>query len=229
MDKATDQDEAELIVGALRRTLSVFGRPYSILTVQVPWTLRATALVGTVCSITSHRIPNVRTGVRGVSNVKGMVTGRSWDLARGVGTLTIIVSDAQLLGYTPSAAISASSLVSGTQYKLTVALEAPDSSVALAPSLLTLADAFPVGTRVEVMEWDSTTQTPQVATVDAIGSGQLSVTFDSAPTLTGTRYLRYAAAGEVTAEAQESWAYMADTDSFVSFSGRDVVAGEFAP
>ena len=223
-----DEDAVNQIVTALRRTLSVFGRPYSILTVQVPWTLRTTALVGTVCSITSHRIPNVRTGVRGVSNVKGMVTGRAWDLARGVGTLTIIVSDAQLLGYTPTAAISASSPTSATKYTLTVALESPDG-VSLAPSGLTLADAFPAGTRIEVMEWDSSSQTPQPATVASVGPSDMDVTFDSAPTLTGTRYIRYAAASEVTAEAQKSWAYMADTDSFVSFSGGDVVAGEFAP
>jgi hypothetical protein len=79
------------------------------------------------------------------------------------------------------------------------------------------------------MEWDSTSQTPQVGTVNAVTSTTITATFDSAPTLTGTRYVRYAAAGEVTAEAQQSWAYMAGTDSLVGFFGGDVVAGEFSP
>jgi hypothetical protein len=96
------------------------------------------------------------------------------------------------------------------------------------PDGLTIADAFPVDTVVEVMEFDALTQTPQQATVTEVTGSDVRMTFGGTPTLTGTRYLRYAPAGSVTLASQETWAYMATAESLVEFSAGDETASEFA-
>lgn len=221
--------DARNVTDTFRRLLGVFGRPYSILTVQVPYTLRPSIYVGGICSITSNRLPNVVTGGRGISNVKGMVISRQWDLTKPYGTIKIIVSDAQLVGYTPTLRITGNTAKGGNEYALDVDTMDPANLVDLAPPGFDISTAFPVDTRVQVMEWDSSTQTSQSGTVTITGDTQLQIDFDAAPTFTGTRYLRFAAADDgLILSSQTDWAYMADASSIVGFTTGDETAAEFA-
>jgi hypothetical protein len=198
-----------------RPVLSIFGRPYSIVKVRVPYTLLTTALCGTIGRITSHRIPDPVVGTRGVTQKAGLVIGREWDLTTEQGTLTLLVADAPLAGYAPSVFVSSNTLVLGTTYDLVVTFNDP-SGASMAPAGAVLSDLYDVGFRLELIEWDSTSQTPQACVIDAIddGTSTFRVTFGSAPTFTGTRYLRLRSYDSSTVpEAQRRFAHFADADN----------------
>ena len=218
------------VTQAVARMFGVFGRPYSVVTLPVAHTVMADVRNGDIVSITSPYTPDTTQGARGVESVSGLVTARSWDLATERGRLTIIVSEQQLAGYTPSLRIkSTPSVVSGDEYDLPVDFGLPGAtSNSMAPSSATTGDFFTVGDEVEVLIWDATTQTPQSGIVTAVTDGVLRVDFDAAPTFTGTRYVRFAPAASVLAESQTKYAYLGGTDSKVSFSSGDESAKEFS-
>ncbi|MCB9632912.1 MAG: hypothetical protein H6721_12345 [Sandaracinus sp.] len=207
----------DLAVGVARRVLGLFGRPYSVVKVRVPYTLLSTALCGTVAVLTSPRIPDPTTGVRGTERKGGLVIGRSWDLASETGTLTLIVSDSPIAGYAPSAFMSSSASVSGNTYDVVVTFDDP-SGASMAPAGSTLSDFYSVGDRLDLLIWDATTQSAQACTVDAIDDGTMTlrVTFDGAATLTGTRYFRFRPYddGSLT-DSQKRFAFFADASALL--------------
>ena len=200
------------------RVLGIFGRPYLTVRFEVPYTMATTALVGTVARVSFPNLPNTLTGVRGLSDVVGMVIGRTWalDLEERV-QLTMVVIDEPIAGYAPSLSISTTKIVSGNEYQLTVSTMDPEGVASMAPPGVGPDDLFMVGDRVEVMEWDSATQTPQPGTVTDVTSTDLFVDFDAAPTLSGTRYVRFAAASDV-AESQELFAFWGGSDARTDFA-----------
>lgn len=215
------------VVAAFSRVLGIYSRPYAIIPVQVPHTLRDVALVGTVCTLTNHRLPNILTGRRGIEGVKALVIRRAWNAATGRVDIAVIASAQRLLGYAPTVSITATS-GSGTNRTFTVSTNDPDSVAAMAPSALDVRDMFPVGTRVDLMEWDTLTQTPQPGTVKSVSPTTVEVEFDASASVTGTRYLRYADAGNVDLASQRLWAYMATTASVVEFFTGDESASVFS-
>lgn len=203
----------DLAVGVARRVLGLFGRPYSIVRVQVPHTLLTTALCGTVAVFTSDRVPDPLDGTRGVTRKGGLVIGRSWDLSTETGTLTLMVADTPIAGYAPSAFVSSSALVSGDTYDLTVTFTEPGSGESTAPSGAVLSDFYSVGDQLYLVIWDATTQSAQSCVVDAVtdAGSTLRVTFGAAPTLTGTRYLMFANYSDGTlTDSQKRFAFFAD-------------------
>lgn len=220
----------DLAVGVARRVLSVFGRPYSVVRVAVPHTLLTTALCGTVAVFTSPRIPDPSTGERGVTRKGGLVIGREWDLATETGIITMMVADSPIAGYAPSVFVSASSVVSGNQYDLTVTFDDP-SGESMAPAGADLSDFYTVGDKLSLLVWDSTTQSLQTCTVDAIddGASELRVTFASAPTLTGTRYLRFFQYDDTGLTAsQRRFAFYADSSRLLDNGATLESAREYA-
>lgn len=204
------------------RVLGVFGRPYIVVRVQLPHTLLTSALVGTAVAVESHRLPNTSTGRRGTGNAPlvGIIRRRSWDLAREVGEVEIIAHDTSVAGYTPTVWIDSSSVVSGNQYDLTVDFDDPDDAINTLPAGGALSDFFAVGDKLEVVEWDSSTQTPQGCTVDAVtdSPATLRVTFGSAPTLTGERYVRFDQSDTPVVTGQQIYAFWADASGLVDLS-----------
>jgi len=204
-------------VDVARRVLAIFGRPYSIVKVAVSSEWLTTALCGSVLGLRSPRIPNVFTGRRGVGQgseqpAVGLVIGRDWDLSTETGTLTLIVSEAQTAGYAPSVFIDSSAVVSGNQYDLSVTFDDP-SGVSMAPPAAVLSDFYSVGDELYLLIWDATTQTAQTCVIDAVndGASELRVTFDLSPTLSGTRYLRFANYSDGTlTTSQKRFAFYAD-------------------
>lgn len=219
-------------VDVARRVLAIFGRPYSIVKVAVSAEWLSTALCGSVLGLRSPRIPNAIAGTRGIGQgsdppAVGLVIGRDWDLSTETGVITLIVSEAQTAGYAPSVFVNSSTLVSGNTYDLVVTFDDP-SGASMAPSGAALSDFYTVGDKLSLLAWDSTTQSPQTCTVDAIddGASELRMTFASSPTLTGTRYLRffqYDDTGLTT--SQRRFAFYADSDRLLDDgSGSGILA-----
>jgi hypothetical protein len=210
-----------------RRVLAIFGRPYSIVKVAVSvessgqdWL--TSALCGSVLGIRSPRIPNALTGTRGIGQgseqpAVGLVIGREWDLSTETGVLTLMVSEAQTAGYAPSVFVSSSTVVSGNQYDLVVSFNDP-SGASMAPAGASLSDFYTVGDVLLLLVWDSTTQSPQSCAVDAIddGASEMRVTFGSAPTLTGTRYLTFSTYDDPSiTTSQRRFAFFADASALL--------------
>lgn len=213
-------------VDVARRVLSIFGRPYSIVRLSVTAEWLTTALCGSVLGLRSPRIPNVITGERGVGQdseppAVGLVIGRDWDLLTETGVLTLIVSEAQTAGYAPSVFVSSSTAVAGNQYDLVVTFNDP-SGASMAPAGAELSDFYTVGDKLSLVVWDSTSQSFQTCTIDAIddGASELRVTFASSPTLTGTRYLRFFDYDDTDlTSSQRRFAFYADGDRLLFDGG----------
>ncbi|MCU0675637.1 MAG: hypothetical protein MUE69_22955 [Myxococcota bacterium] len=218
-----------------RRVLAIFGRPYSIVKVAVSAEWLTTALCGSVLGLRSPRVPNVLTGDRGIGQgdeppAVGLVIGRDWDLSTETGVLTLIVSEAQTAGYAPSVFVSSSTVVSGNQYDLTVSFDDP-SGASMAPAGAVLSDFYAIGDKLSLAIWDTTTQSLQTCTVDAIddGGSEIRVTFASAPTLTGTRYLRFFQYDDVgLTTSQRRFAFYADGDRLIDSASDLESAREYA-
>lgn len=222
-------------VDVFRRVFGIFGRPYSVVTVDVPYTLLTTALVGEVAALSSHRIPDVRTGARGVGIgssrvVAGLIVKRSWDLAREVGTLTLIVSDADTAGYAPSLWIDSSSNVSGNTYDLTVSFDDPTGAESFAPAGAVVSDFFSVGDEVSMIDFDTSSSTVETGEIDAINdtTGVVRVTFDGSVTISGEQYLRFSVSDDPVEAGQRIFAFYGNAFYEVDFSSETKPAKEYA-
>lgn len=180
----------EEVVSIARRPLGVFGRPYTIVTVDATPDLFEVALCGTTCRVTSPSIPSTETGRRGLTDVPGRVIGRSWDLETGVGTLTIMVSDAPLYGYAPSVWVYSYSDDGGSVWTLDVLGCLPGGSSAnLMPPGAKISDFYGVGDELVHVEFDSATPFEQACTVldvtdDPINDGEGTLVVTAAAPLT---------------------------------------------
>ncbi|MCP5045206.1 MAG: hypothetical protein GY944_29620 [bacterium] len=205
-----------------QRVLGLFGRPYVVVTCEVPYTLLTTALIGESVAFSSHRLPDVITGRRGLGTgaaaASGLIISRSWELGAERGALEILISDQTIAGYTPTVSIDSTAVVSGNQYDLTVSFTDPEGTATMAPGGAVLSDFFAVSDYVDLMTWDSASVTPLRGVVDAVTDGgpTLQVTFDSAPSFSGKQYIRYADSGSAST-SQAIYAYYADT-GIVSFA-----------
>jgi hypothetical protein len=173
----------------------------------------------------SRRIPSPVTGRRGVEGVAGLVIARRWELDRGRGTLTLMVSDDQIAGYAPSAFCDIGSAdvsnISGFIYEISFELT-DESGESMAQSGISLDNYFPAGSRVELLAWDSSTVAAVngevVGPATTIGLPGLRIDFVSNPfgplasdQLLSLRYAPYDDVGLLV--AQRRYAYLADTDS----------------
>lgn len=220
------------------RVTGVYGRPYSTVQVEVPEvtaegvSLIEVAVVGSVAAITTHRVPSTIAGGRGITSARGRVLARDWDLERARGVLTIMLRDEAAAGYAPNLTITGSALVSGNTYDLTVTYMDPYNVASTAAEGTLISDHFAADMVIDVLDWDTTTSTPQQATVVSVTdstspTGTLRVTFGSAPTLTGTRYVRFADDG-VSVASQEAYAYLADDAAELTFASGTRQAHVFA-
>ncbi|MGB0972141.1 MAG: hypothetical protein ACPGVG_14455, partial [Mycobacterium sp.] len=220
----------ELVTGVL----GILGRPYSVINVEVPLlnhdgtNLLTTAVVGSIVALTSETLPDSIDGVYGITAKRGLVIGRNWDLLTGRGILTLMLRDEPAAGYCPEVTVVSDAVVSGNQYDLVVTFEDPEGLLSTAPSGAVLTDFFVAGMELELMDWDSTSVTPQTCSIDTVtdGTNTLRVTFDSSPTISGTQYLRFADAGSATTD-QEPFAFFADDSGRIAFASGDQSAKVF--
>lgn len=208
----------------------MFGYPYVIVTIGVPFSLFTHALVGTVGSFVSGVLPDELDGTRGYTTAKkGLVIGRDWDLAKGQGVLSLYVPIMRAAGYTPTVRITARTDNGSNNWTLTVSDAQWDAlSSAYYSDAGSLAAYFPVGSSVRVWQWDNDSPTEIEGIVTALNSTtSISVTFESTWTpgtisTTNAWNLSYSAAEDAdVTTAQKAYAYIAGLDRRIDFTTTD--------
>jgi hypothetical protein len=193
------------------KVLGVFGQPYA--TLQIPVSLKLFDVrLGDEVMVSSNLIPDWTTGTLGVSGKVGVVIGRRFELDRGVGMLTVLITGHLSYGYAPSFGITAQSNTSGNTWLLTVVLGDPNGITTWAPAGTTAETFLSVGDRVQQQLYNSTTLTTVNGTVVSVAANTVTVTFDSVVSFIGSqRYLlEYADFDDGVSGDQQKFVFVAD-------------------
>lgn len=219
----------EQLIDLAAPVIGVFGGDYAMVSLDVPLT-RFDILVGDVVEVTVPHLPNVLTGGRGAT-VRGMVTGRRWDMRAGRGTLTMIVGLARATGWAPSVGVASQSGAT-TEWTLTVAKSDPlGTETDRWASGEALSDHFVQGYRIRIREWDDPAPTViegEVTDVDD-GASAIAVALDASWTPGSSLWvLEYAAAGTIDSDStQAQYAYLGGADGFITWTDGDARASEY--
>jgi hypothetical protein len=155
-----------------QRVLGIFGSPYAFVTCSVPLTGFTDTTLGSTVSLTTVQLPD-STGVRGVTDLVGIVTAREIDLYAARIQLTVLVSRARISGYAFGAKVSSRSNTSGNTWAITVS-----NSGDYFASGDTAEDHVDASDRVQVYRFDSATAGTVVGTVASVSGNVVTVTFD---------------------------------------------------
>lgn len=129
-------------------------------------------LVGDVVSLTVGALPSdggrTEWGAAGMTNRKGIVIGRSWDLGAGVGSLEVLLHELDVAGYTPSARVTGASGAS-TTWDLTV------TQTHYARTGVDDSSHFAVGQAIRLIEWDASAPTIAEGAVTSVAATTIGV------------------------------------------------------
>lgn len=196
------------VVEVARRMFALFAYPYAH--VVVPTDLRFSSRAhGDVIYVTSSRVPDVATGVMGVTNMPMLVTGfEKSPNDPQIKLHGISVSDA-LAGYVPEFQILSEINVSGNTWDLTLDV-----------GTLTASDYFAAPYGVRVWEFDGI-GTPISGAVVSVTGAVVRVTFgaSAAAIASGTWVLGWRAGSDGIELEQRLHAYLADSTGFVDTGG----------
>jgi len=149
--------------------LGLFGYPHSFVDVHVSWKL-FNLLIGDIVSFSAEHLPSYLSGVRPISGVVGIVVGRRWALGEAHGRLRILISFANVAGYSPTARVTGTADQGGNVWDLTInhTLYAPLDS---AGAVLANVDTFiEVDHSVKIVKYDSETASEVEGTVTAVNT-----------------------------------------------------------
>lgn len=201
------------IVELSSAVLGIFGRPYRVVTINVPWT-RYSLIPGDLVEMTVAQLPNTE-GERGVVQQQGIVLSKSFRGSDAHGTLEVLVHNQNIAGYAPFSRITAAS-GSGTSWTLTLGLSTVPGSVDITP--------WQIGWRVNARRYDSASAASDRSGIITGKSGStVNVTFDSSWTFTGTNHLTFDVSTQVspastTTAAQTRWCYNASSTALISYA-----------
>lgn len=233
----TREDVAGLTYDQLVRLaqpiLSVLGSGYYTIDVPVIWK-HFGALVGDVVSLTCSTIPNVATGTRGVTDLRCLVVGRTWELGSGRGTLRLLASMQRIYGYAPSLTITNQTDLGGNRWELQLSFNEPTNQITMWDPTNLIGSHFALSDRIRAIAWDDgAAPSKQVGDVDVIDEGlvRMEVVFDGVWVPDGTaNVLELESADAVTSASRlGSYAVLAEDDGTISWSGGDERGGGFAP
>lgn len=198
--------------------ISVFGREYATIRVQVPFT-KFDYLIGDIVKLTCPQIPTT-TGSRGVSNRRSCVIGRKWNLdakRAEAGELELLVLLSEPSGYAPAGVITSRTNTSGTTWNLTLS-STNTINVLLSPARDgKVCETFVAGDYIRIVERDESSPTVVTGTVTSVTSisDRVTVDLDGAWTPGSSNWkLEYQdnPAGSTGTDSQELYAYVADFD-----------------
>lgn len=203
--------------------LGLFGYPYDLITVSVPFSLFA-ALCGDRVAITSKNLPGGNAD-RGTQARSGVIIGRRWDLANGTGVLTVFSSEINFAGYTPTGRVTAQVDNTGNNWTITIGTPAAGPTAGYSA-----ATAFAVNDKVRVVRWDSTTSTIVTGTVQSTnGVDKITVQFTGLWTPGGgTWNVEYDVASAPWQTSQQVYCAIADVTDVITYSAT-TFARQFAP
>jgi hypothetical protein len=221
----------DAIVRLAQPVLSVFGSPYATIQLPVTWE-HFDALIGDVVSITSRHIPDVRTGTMGVEGLRGIVTGRTWELKRAKGKLTVLVSLGTVVGYAPAITIDDQNHMGSNLWTCVCTSDDPLGLVPWWQASDTISEHLEVGQRVRAIEWDSAAPSKQSGEITAIDDGTMTITvqFDGvwSPGTYNVLELEQASEHDFGSKASE-YAFLGSDDAFIGWATGDERAEGFAP
>ena len=220
-----DPLDAELLGMA---ALGMFGGGYRTITVEVTLA-KFEARLGDVVTITTPLLPDID-GTLGIATATaGILTGYDWSPFEGRGTLTILLSELDVAGYSPGFLVD-SQAGAGTAWTLILYLaDYTDQDVSA---------WLAVGDEVRVIERDTATPTRVSGTVSSVSDPDtVGVTFDAAWTPGAAEWtLSYdtTAATDETAPAGRRWAQaafakLAGSDGRVALASGDADGDDLSP
>jgi len=189
------------------RVLGIFGRPYVISEINVPWSL-FDVVPGDIVLVTSATLPNAA-GKRGLVDVQGLVMGRRFEIGTASGSLTVLIHNQNVAGYSPTARITTTVNVSGNTWDIGIT-NLPGYGSA----------QFNVGDRIRITEWDSLSALGNATgVIVTAGASPFRVTLD-APWVPGasTWNLEYASATDpALLPTQENYCFIAGLDGIIFY------------
>jgi hypothetical protein len=204
------------VVQQMSRVLGVFGAPYYYLSFACKLTL-IDLLVGDIVKITWDKAPNAD-GTLGVTNKIGYVVAREWELSSARGKITLLLTDQNTAGYTPSAKVSSIDAgSSGSIGPFTVTLDST-----YFPGSSTAADFWNSGDKIRLFHYDSTSTTNDaLATLDSDPVGNVVIFTTTANWTNGgvTWVLGSRVSTAITAAGQRAYCYIANADITLDWSG----------
>lgn len=217
-------DSASAAVRSAMGIFAILGFPYDIVYVDVPFTKHGVRCGSTV-SLTSAQLPN-SSGTRGVTNAPALVIAREFRHGTARGSLTLLYVRNRVRGYAPAMRIASASNTAGTTWSLTLDAAPPSGgSVNYLPDHAPNAsDWFEVGDRIRIWQWDATSPTVRVGTVDSVAGLLMTVTLTAAwGGLGSDEYiLGYNVASTAGLQSgQREYAFMAGTDLLVDFTSAE--------
>lgn len=222
--KATGVISEDEINTVLSSWFAMFAKPYTTVTVDVPFSLFQ-VYIGDTVTLVSDKLPDYDTGERGWTVPKRcMVTGRRWNLSTGVGTLTMLVTGQTYAGYTPSVYVTAhtgGATVTTTTITVNDNLPTPYNNTSMLPDGTLVTDFFATGDRVVLHRFNSTAPSPIYGIVTAATSTTIDLTLDSAWTPSAYDWiLTYDLSNEANlTTSQRRYAYVAGNDRIIDFDG----------
>lgn len=148
--------------------ITLFGERYAV--VDVPVTIKDFGvLIGDTVLVTVPQLPF--NGGRGIVNKPGLVLGTAWDLEHLTGTVTTLITSLAQRGYVPVARVTGTPVnITGNQWQVSI-----DTSVYFA-SGDDCTKHFAVGESCVLVEWDKSSPTRKVVTIDAVAAASLTFT-----------------------------------------------------
>ena len=214
----------EDVVRVAANVLGIFGGPYAHVTLSVPLTGVFFTALGSTVSVTTRHLPSV-TGVRGVTDLLGLVIAREIDLYGARIELTLLVSTSRIVGYAPAARITSQTNTSGNTWSVVL-------SSAWFANGETAADHFLAGENVRVFRYDSTSAGEIAATVTSSSGNTVVISVSSTWTpSTDSWVLGFdKSTADPAGSRQLNYGYVAASDGRYSDSASNTYpASEFAP
>ena len=218
-------DAADINAIGLPITTLFGARRTSVVTVKVSLSLWG-VLLGDQVTVTVHELPAdgdraAWTAGAGMTDRAGIVIGRSWDLATGVGELRVLLHELGLAGYSPSGRIASQSGAT-TSWVLTL-----DHAF-----FSTTGDAafFRIGDAIRIYEFDAGAPQVRLGTVTAQSGDTVSVTLTSSwtPGASEWRLMYDQSDSTALADAQLEYAYVANASRRIELNGDTTLPNEFS-
>lgn len=146
---------AEDVADRIRHVTDIFGHPHNFVTVNLPWSFFHLR-IGDAVSFSADHLPDYRTGVRPMTEVRGIVVSRRWSLGEAHGALRLLVHGLHVSGYSPTARVLSHEETGDDQWSLIV------DPALYAPAGAATDELFAVGDKIRLIQYDS--ETPWIAT-----------------------------------------------------------------
>lgn len=205
--------EDVIILG--KKWTSVVGNAYSVIAIKTPLTAINT-VIGSIVNLSISNIPDQSDGGRGVTNMAGLIIGRTVKPSEACVELKLLISSNKTTGYAPSSDIDTITSAGAGNYN--VYLLSPQIS-----GYASITD-WVVGDKVRIISWNSDTVYEESATIQSITAGSYLAVVSCGTDLTtlpGLLTMEYDVAS-LASTSQTDYCYIADQSNLINFTSSEV-------